>query len=93
MENDRDDVQTLRNIRRALDDMHTELCTMCTELEDMRDRTADADGLSDDDRDNLLSSIERAWDELCSLRNDCYDPATGAIDAALDAFKRLPMAE
>ena len=93
MENDRDDVQTLRNIWEALDDMHTKLCQMCSALEDMRDRMADADGLSDDDRDNLLSSIERAIDELCSLRNDCYDPATGSIEVALDAFKRLPIAE
>ena len=93
MENDRDDVQTLRNIWQALDDMHTGLVTMCNELEDMRDRAAEDDGLSDDDRDNLLSAIERAIDELSSLESDCYDPACGAIDAALDAFKRLPMSE
>lgn len=66
---------------------------MRTELEDMRDRAVDADGLSDDDRDNLLSAIERAIDELSSLESDCYDPACGAIDAALDAFKHLPMSE
>lgn len=85
--------QTLRNIRRCLDDIYTKLSSMCTELEDMGDWVADADDLSNDDRENLLANIDIASDALCSLRNECYDYATGAIDVVLDAFERLTMTE
>lgn len=88
-----DFAQTLRNIWERLDGMHAELSAACTELDNMLLWAENTDSLSDGDRENLTSAIERAREEMYNLLNSCYDDAPGAVDWALDAFKRLPMAD
>ena len=86
-----DFTRTLRDIWKLLDETETEFDEACAELDNMRDWAEGNDGLSEDARKDLLRAIERAIDAMCDLRDACHDEAPGAIDEALDAFKRLPM--
>lgn len=86
-------VHTLRNMRETIDGMCAELNKMSTELDRMLDAAYDADELSDDDRGGLMSAIEDVDSEVCCSVYDFRHSVLTAIDAALDAFKRLPMSE
>lgn len=48
--------------------------------------------LDEDDRENLSSALDDVVRDLSALSDECGE-ALASIDAALDAFKRLPMAE
>ena len=75
-----------------LDATSGELESMWSNLEVHATLVSGDTTLGEDDRDGVSSAIEDAVRALSGLQEECQE-AMCCVDAALDAFKRLPMSE
>lgn len=84
--------QTLRNTYNYIESVSNELEAALLDLEVSSTLVSSNATLDEDDRDRLSDVTDDAIRALSALNREC-EVVLSTIDAALDAFKRLPMAE
>lgn len=87
-----DPTQTLRNTYNYIESVSNELEAALLDLEVSSTLVSSDATLDEDDREGLSDATDDAIRALSALGKECGE-VLSTIDATLDAFKRLPMAE